>query len=122
VSHIVTIETEIRDLAALQTACRRLQLAEPVHKTAQLFSSEATGHCVELIGWRYPVVCDLEAGAVQFDNFSGRWGKQAQLDSLLQNYAAEKAKLEARRQGHSVTEQVLDDGAIKLTIHVGEAS
>ena len=34
-------------------------------------------------------------------------------------YAVEKARIEARRQGHSVTEQPLADGSIKLTIQVG---
>ena len=30
-----------------------------------------------------------------------------------------KTKIEARRQGHSVTEQRLDDGSVKLTVSVG---
>jgi hypothetical protein len=33
-------------------------------------------------------------------------------------YAVEKAKLEARRNGHSVHEQTLSDGSIKLSIQV----
>ena len=32
--------------------------------------------------------------------------------------AVEKAKLEARRKGHSLTEQQLPDGSIKVTIQV----
>lgn len=32
--------------------------------------------------------------------------------------AFEKATLEARRQGHTVTEQALADGSIKLVVHV----
>jgi len=120
-SHVVTITTEVRDAAALTAACRRLGLAEPVHKQVKLFSAEATGHSVELAGWRYPVVCDLAAGKIQFDNFDGRWGDQREFDRLLQIYATEKAKIEARRQGHSVTEQELEDGSIKLTINVGES-
>ncbi|AMV16413.1 hypothetical protein [Planctomyces sp. SH-PL14] len=31
----------------------------------------------------------------------------------------EKAKLEARRQGHSVTEQALESGSIRPTVQVG---
>jgi len=56
---------------------------------------------------------------IQFDNFGGHWGDQAKLDKFLQAYAAEKAKIEARKRGHSVTEQSLADGSIKLTIEVG---
>jgi hypothetical protein len=119
-SHIVTIQTEIRDHHALSAACRRLQLKEPVHETTALFSGEETGYCVRLPQWRYPVVCDVEHGRMAFDNFGGRWGAPRELNRLLQAYAVEKAHLEARRQGHHVTEQPLADGSVKLTIHVGE--
>lgn len=118
-SHIVCVETEIRDAVALSSACRRLRLPLPMHGPAQLFSGEATGYCVRLSGWRYPVVCDTESGRIQFDNFEGRWGEQRELDQLMQAYACERAKLEARRNGHTVTEQPLADGSIKLTVHVG---
>jgi hypothetical protein len=47
------------------------------------------------------------------------WGAQQELDRFLQAYAVERTRIEARRQGHSVTEQPLADGSIKLTIHVG---
>ena len=46
------------------------------------------------------------------------WGDPNQLDRLLQAYACEKTLIEARKQGHSVTEQALADGSIKLTIQV----
>lgn len=36
--------------------------------------------------------------------------------------AFEKAKLEARKQGHTVREQPLSDGSIKLTVQVGGAA
>jgi hypothetical protein len=42
-SHIVTIATEVRDPDAVAAACRRLGLPEPVHGTASLFESQATG-------------------------------------------------------------------------------
>ncbi len=47
------------------------------------------------------------------------WGEQRELDRFLQGYAVEKARIEARRRGHTVTEQSLADGSIKLTIQVG---
>lgn len=117
-SHIVSIKTEVRDTAAVQAACRRLGLAEPVQGKAMLFSGEVNGLAVALPGWSYPVVCDIPTGQVQFDNFDGHWGEQKQLDRFLQAYACEKAKIEARKRGHSVTEQQLTDGSIKLTIQV----
>ena len=73
---------------------------------------------MQLPGWKYPVVCQLDTGQLQFDNYSGRWGDQKHLDAFLQRYAAEKATIEARRRGHSVTEQSMQDGSVKLTINV----
>ena len=87
-------------------------------ETAKLFTDEATGYCVRLPDWTFPVVCDVEHGQVKFDNFNGRWGKQCELDRLMQAYAVEKARIEARRQGHTITEQSLTDGSIKLTVQV----
>jgi hypothetical protein len=46
------------------------------------------------------------------------WGAQRELDRFLQAYAVEKTRLEARRQGHSVSEQALADGSISLTVTV----
>lgn len=117
-SHIVKIQTEVRDPAAVHTACRRLGLTEPTHKTVKLFSGQVSGLAVELPGWLYPVVCDIATGVVKFDNYGGAWGEQTKLDQFLQAYATEKAKLEARKRGHSVSEQLLTDGSIKLTIQV----
>ena len=119
-SHIVSIKTRLTDPAALAAACRRLGLAEPVHGTATLFAGQqATGLAVKLPGWHYPIVADVQSGEVKFDNYNGAWGAQSELDKLLQCYAVEKARAEARRMGHTLTEQALSDGSIKLTIQVG---
>lgn len=118
-SHIVTVETEIRDALSLGAACRRLDLPQPAHETAQLFSGAATGYCVQLPGWRYPLVCHLETGQLSFDNYRGRWGDQRHLNHLIQAYAVEKTRLEAGRSGHTVVEQTLEDGSIKMTVQAG---
>ena len=55
---------------------------------------------------------------MHFDNFKGHWGAQQELDKFLQAYAVEKALIEARKHGHTVTEQPLTDGSIRLTIQV----
>jgi hypothetical protein len=95
-SHIVTIKTEVRDANAVRSGCRRLRLPHPVQSTHRLFSGE-----------------------LRYDNYGGRWGDQKHLDAFLQAYAVEKAKIEARRKGHSVSESQLTDGSVKLTINVG---
>lgn len=118
-SHVVQIQTEIRDSAAIRAACGRLSLPEPVFGETKLFSSSAVGWAVRLPEWRYPVVCDVATAKIAFDNYGGRWGDPKQLDKFLQGYAVEKARIEARRKGHTATEQTLADGSIKLTIQVG---
>jgi hypothetical protein len=121
-SHIVTIETEVRDTAAAFAACERLKLPLPAEGAHQLFSGTARGLGVQLPGWRYPVVCNLETGKVDFDNYGGHWGHQKELDRFLQAYAVERAKHEARRKGYSVTEQSLPNGSIRVSIQVGGAA
>ncbi len=121
-SHIVEIKTEVRDEAAVRAACTRLQLPPPEHKTARLFSATATGLCVQLPGWSYPLVANLQTGQVQYDNFGGNWGGQKELSKFLQAYAVEKAKVEARKKGHSVSETQLQDGSIRVAVKVGGAA
>ena len=121
-SHIVTIKTEVRDAAAIRAACQRLQLATPVFGAAKLFSGTKTGWQVQLSGWRYPVVCDVTTAKIDFDNYNGHWGEQAELDKFLQSYAVEKAKIESRTKGYTCTEQTLVDGSIKLTVQVASAT
>jgi hypothetical protein len=118
-SHIVEIKTEVRDEAAVQAACQRLHLPRATRGTFELYNSSESGLGIELPKWRYPVVADLESGQLRYDNFNGRWGDQEYLDQFLQRYAAEKARIESRKLGHTVTEQSLSDGSIKLTINVG---
>jgi hypothetical protein len=121
-SHVVSIKTQVRDHAAVSAACRRLELPSPLVGTAQLFSGQVSGLIVRLPDWTYPVVLDTTTGQVHYDNYNGAWGEQSQLDHFLQIYAVEKARIEARKKGHQITEQSLADGSIKLTLHVGGGS
>jgi len=115
-SHIVTIKAQVRDEVAVQSACRRLQIPPAEGGQFELFKSRATGLAVRLHSWRYPVVCDLQAGELQYDNFEGHWGEQRYLDQFLQAYAVEKTLLEARRQGYTAFEQPLENGSIRIQI------
>ena len=121
-SHVVQIQTQVRDAAAARAGCQRLGLSEPVVEEVKLFSETVRGLAVRLRDWRYPVVFNTATGESRFDNYNGRWGKQERLDEFLQAYAVEKAKIEARRSGYSVTEQSLQDGSIKVTINTGGVS
>jgi hypothetical protein len=117
-SHIVQIQTQVRDAEAVRAACKRLGLPPPTSGVFQLFSQKVEGLGVQLPGWNYPAICRLESGQVKFDNYQGRWGNQQELDRFLQAYAVERARIEARKKGYSVTEQSLANGSIKLTVQV----
>lgn len=118
VSHIVQIQTEVRDAEAVRAAAGRLGLDEPLEGTVRLFDGEAKGLLLRLPGWLYHVAVDTTTGQVRYDNYGGQWGEPRHLDAFLQAYAVEKAKIEARRRGHSVFERPLADGSIRLTILV----
>jgi hypothetical protein len=115
-SHIVAIQTQVRDPATVGLACQRLKLLPPVQGTAKLFAGEAKGLILQFPGWRYPVVIDTTSGTVQYDAFGGRWGDEQHLHRFLQIYLTERTKLEAHKHGYSVQEQVLDNGSIKLEV------
>lgn len=113
-SHTVTINIEVRDRAALLAACQRLGLRTE-EGTFKMYSSTETGLAVWLPGWKYPTVITQD-GSVRCDNYSGRWGDEAELDRLRQYYGIEKAKAEARKRGYSVYERTEEDGSVLLTI------
>lgn len=121
-SHIVTVKTELRDREAVAAACRRLALPEPVVGTAELYSGRASGLLVQLPDWLYPVVIDTDSGTIRYDNYGGCWGEERHLHRLLQAYALERVRAEARARNHTATEQTLPDGSILLEIEVGGQS
>ena len=121
-SHIVEIKTEVRDEAAVQSACSRLHLPSAFAAHSNFTVRPKQGLGIELPHWKYPVVANTETGQLRYDNYNGRWGSQEFLDQFLQTYAVEKTKIEARRKGHSVVEQKLDNGSIKFTVNVGGAA
>lgn len=119
-SHIVQIQTEVRDPVAIAAACRRLGLPTPIDGRHELFAGQtATGLGIQLRGWLYPAVFDTASGTMSADTYGGRWGEQQELDKFLQGYGVCKATAEAKRKGYAVAEQSLPDGSIKLTVNVG---
>ncbi|WP_010583147.1 hypothetical protein [Schlesneria paludicola] len=117
-SHLITIQTQVRDSVAIASACSRLRLPPPAHRTVKLFASAETGWAVELPEWRYPIVCQTDSGELKYDNFGSRWGDQSHLDRFVQAYAVEMVKLQARRQGQTAIEQPMADGSIRVQIAV----
>ena len=104
-SHTMNITLELKDMDALTAACERLGNPMVERMDHKLFSSTETGIGVCLPGWRYPAVVK-DNGTVAYDNYNGSWGDIARLNELKAYYGLEKAKIEARRAGHSVYESV----------------
>jgi hypothetical protein len=119
-SHLVGIQTQLRDATAIAAACQRLSLAEPVLGKAQFYDGQtAEGLLVQLPGWRYPLAINTQTGEVQHDNFGGHWGDQEQLDRFLQAYVIEEVRLQSRKQGYPVIETLLQDGSVMLEVQEG---
>lgn len=121
-SHIVSVQTEVRDLVAVESACRRLDWERPTSGDFTLFTRTLAGVGVQPPRWRYPIVCDLATGQLAYDNYEGHWGDSADLGRFKQAYAIEKAKIEARRAGRFVIERPLQDGSVELCVSVLEAA
>ena len=54
-SHVVSIQTQVRDPVAIRSSCSRLQLPEPTHGETKLFSSTATGWRVQPLPCQWAV-------------------------------------------------------------------
>lgn len=61
----------------------------------------------------------VQSGSVCASYVYAFWGDREQLDKFLQTYAVELVRIEARKKGHTITEQQLQDGSIKLQIQEG---
>lgn len=127
-SHITSIELEIRDLGALKAACGRLGLTFMEGQQNCLYYKGQTASCshaIQVPGAEYEVgvVASGNGGyglvwdPYQAGGLASVLGDNA--GKLKQAYGIEKAKIEARKKGYSVYERVKDNGAITLNIEGG---
>jgi len=123
-SHIVTVELELKDKQAIINACTRLTndtqmknvqlLNNGEVQEYKLFSGQkCTGIGIQLDNWNYPVVIDAETGKVKYDNYKGSWGEQVRLDEFVQATALEAMKIQAELANQQWHEEVQEDGTIK---------
>jgi phage gp16-like protein len=116
-SHTVSIKaTNMTSEVYLQAACRRLNLEAPKKGVHKLFDgTKVEGNSVHLPNWNYPVVVQAD-GEAKFDNYGGRWGKEEELDKLVQAYKIEETTELARLQSYSVVEEQHANGDVKLVL------
>lgn len=141
-SHISTIQIEIKSLEALKKACTRLGFAwaqgQKTYKWYGTFMGDyplpsgikkenlgKCDHAIRVPGATYEVGVvsqgDKHVLLYDFWTYGGleeKLGPNA--ERLIQAYAVEAAREEAERQGYSVYEEDMSDGSVKLHIQVGD--
>ena len=124
-SHFTTIQTQIRDIAALQAACSELGLTLTENANARGYYSDQPRHgdFVIRLNGPYDIAVNLQPDGnygLTTDWYNGHVEREvgAKFGRLLQLYGVHKAQAEARRKGLTTRRRTLKDGAIKLVIGV----
>ena len=121
-SHFTTIETQIRDPAALREACRELGVELAANATARGYGGNALpGEFVIRLKGPYDIAVNRTGNGgfgLTCDWWDGHVEKEVgpNFGRLLQLYGVHKARIEAQKKGYSVRRQTLSDGSIKVVI------
>ena len=121
-SHFATIQTQIKDIAALKAACGELGFTVQENAQARGYSTNRQhGDFVIRLKGPYDVAVNRQADGtfgLTTDWYEDHVEKEVGKDfgRLLQLYAVHKVLIEARRKGHTVQRQAYKDGSIKLTV------
>ena len=121
-SHFTTIETQVRDAAALREACRELGVELTENTAARGYGGKThKGEYVIRLKGPYDIALTRQENGA-FGLTTDWWGGHVEREvgknygNLLQLYGVHKARIEAHKKGYTVRRQTLGDGAIKLTI------
>lgn len=126
-SHFATIHTQIKDIAALQAACKELQLPLLQNADARGYAAQTRrGDFVVQLNGPYDVAVNRQPDGtygLTTDWWQGHVEKEVgpNFGKLLQLYGVHKATAEARRKGFSVLRQPQRNGSIKLVLLGGAA-
>ncbi len=121
-SHFTTIQTQIRDIAALREACRELGVELIENAEARGYgTNKHRGEYVIALKGPYDIALNRQPDGtygLTTDWWDGHVEKEVGKDygKLLQLYGVHKAMREARQRGYSVQRAALNDGSVKLTI------
>ena len=121
-SHFTTIQTQIRDVAALRDACRELGVELLENTQARGYgTNQRQGDLVIRLKGPYDIAATKQPDGT-YQLATDWWGGHVEKEvgtnygKLLQLYGVYKAQAEARRKGYTTRRQTLKDGSIKLTI------
>ena len=116
-SHIVKAKVEMKNVDCLNRAIKHLGLTNLGQGTHKLWSNQtAQGIGVKLPDWNHPVVINPTKGEAVYDNYGGNWGKQIELDKLVQRYTTEVTIDQAIAGGYTYEEETLANGDVELTM------
>ena len=121
-SHFTTVETQIRDIEALRSACAEMELALLEDQEARGYGTNRRhGEYVIALTGPYDIALNRQEDGsfgLSADFWDGYVEREVGKDygRLLQLYGVHKATREARNKGYQVRRSRLDNGAIKLVI------
>ena len=121
-SHFTSIQTQMRDIAALRDACTELgiEVVENARARGYNLNNQSGEYAIKLRG-PYDVAFNKQPDgtfAMTTDWWNGHVEKEVGtgFGKLMQLYAVHKASREAPRKGYSVQHKAQQDGSIKLCI------
>lgn len=116
-SHIATVKVKLKDLPLLAEVCGELKVPCQIgQQEVRLYSGKVQAAAsFRLKGWQYPVAVKPD-GTVQYDNFKGAWGNQAELHRVLRRYSERVAIRQAQRMGMAVRREDRPDGSVVLRL------
>ena len=121
-SHFTSIQTQIRDMAALRAACMELGVELVENSVARGYGRNTNkGDFVIRLNGPYDIALNRQPDdtyGLTTDWWDGHVEREvgANYGRLLQLYGVHKARIEAQRKGYTVRRQALGDGSIKLVM------
>jgi hypothetical protein len=121
-SHFTTIKTQIKDIAALRSACQELGLILLQDTEARGYGSQIrAGDYVIKLNGPYDIAVNKQPDnsfGLTTDWWQGHVEQEvgSNYSKLLQLYAVHKATMEAKRKGMAVLRRQKQDGSIKLIL------
>jgi len=120
-SHIVKAKVQMEHKQCLIRAAEHLGLQNLGEGRHKLYGRQhAEGIAFKLPDWNHPVVINTETGEVSYDNYGGSWGKQVELDKLVQRYSIERTKEEAEIAGGYTFEETVNPETGEVTVEMEE--
>ena len=126
-SHFTTIKTQIKDIAALEAACKELRLPLIQDASARGYAGQTRrGDYVIQLAGPYDIAVNRQPDGT-YGLTTDWWQNHVEIQvgsnfgKLLQLYAVHKSTAEARKKGFSVLRQPQRNGSIKLVLLGGVA-